>query len=398
MTLARGDPSILQHPKTLPGYGVSLVCFGLTTLSMAAIGLLVPFLGAVATATGSSSSEVGMALSLFSLPSAVGSVLSGQLCDRYGARTLLLGGAAVAIAADALVFTANSTWLLAFSLLLAGVAFSMIVVSAPALIMALLDGSARARALSLWVTYAPVGVALGLLLAAPFLGQTYWRLVLVVHGVLLGVAMAAGLYVFGGGAPVTGKATVPTLQDLVALVREETVLRLGIALAVPSAISYGVSLLAPSYIAQVHRAGLASAAISVALAKIVVVVSGGLVTGWILTRNANPRRAFHVLWLLGLAGQGLLFYPLSGFAAAITGFGLWLFAYAGIAAVAMTLLPTLFPNQKSMGIANGMISQMISCVSFLAPIIYFASMPWWAFLAICAAGMGLSIVALPRGD
>lgn len=376
--------------------GASLACFGLTTLSMATVGLLVPLIGTMAAATGVSSAQLGMALSLFSLPSAFGSILSGQLCDRYGARRLLLGGALMAIAADALLFVTMSAWVFGLALLLAGVAFSMVVVSAPALLIALLDGGARAKALSLWVTYAPVGVALGLLLAAPFVGQQNWRWVMAVHAALLALATLGGGRVFGGAEPGPADRSVPALHDLVALLRERTILRLGAALAVPAALSYGTSLLAPSYIAKVHHVGLGSAAISVALAKIAVVLSGGLFTGWILSRDAHPGRTFNRLWLLGLAGQALLFYPASGFVAGIAGFGLWLFAYAGISATAMTMLPVLFPTRQSMGLANGMISQMTSCASFLAPIVYFAPLAWWVFPAIALGAMALSLIALPR--
>ncbi len=374
---------------------ISLIAYLLTMLSMASIGILLPIAGDLARTLGVPASEIGATIAYFSIPSALGSILVGQLCDRFGTSRILLAGGALAILADLSLFLAPSPALLAVGTFITGIAFAAIVVSAPALLIARLDGTARSRALSLWSTYAAVGISAGLLLGAPFAGQSFWRQAILLHAALLLAALVAAMVCFrgmdDGPRPNSGAAA----RSSWAMLRHIPVLRLAVAMALPNAISYGTSLLAPSYITATHHVSIASAATAVALAKIVVVLSGGLFSGWVLARAISPRAMFVALVVLGLVGQLALFHPQSGFALALAGLGIWLFCYSAIAAIIMALLPVIFDRPSAMGAASGLVSQATSCASFVAPILYFTQQSWSFFPTICAIGMAAAAIILP---
>lgn len=378
-----------------PGPGLGILAFLLTMLSMATVGLIVPLGAEFSAVLGLSKAQFGTALSLFSIPSAVFSLTVGTLCDRIGAKRLFFGGVIVAILADLLLARVDDPLMFRMEMFIAGIGFAAIVVTSPVLIIANLQDRARNQALSLWSTYAPVGVSVGLLLAAPFAGADGWRNVIYIHVALLVVTGGLAAFAFrriGFEAP-RGRAS---LADMFRVVREPVVVRLAIALAVPSGLSYGTSLLAPSWIMGTTGVSMASAATMVAVAKIAVVLAGGLIAGWLVTRRSSEWHLFAVLVAIGIVGQFLLFYPASGLVLALLGLGIWLFAYSGISALVFTVLPVVFQKKEEMGAANGLISQITSCFSFLAPIIYFQEFDWLFFPGICIAGTLAALLLMPR--
>lgn len=390
-----GAPADLAAAKaSVPG--LSILAFLLTMLSMATVGVIVPLSAELTTLLGLGKAQFGTALSLFSIPSAVFSLFVGALCDRIGANRLFFAGVAMAIAADLLLVRVDTPLLFHLELLFAGIGFAAIVVTSPVLIIANLEDKARTQSLSLWSTYAPVGVSVGLLVAAPFAGTAGWRNAIYVHLALLVAAGAGAAWQFRGIRVAPAVSERAKISGMFRILREPIVVRLALALAVPSALSYGTSLLAPSYLTVTTGVSIASAAVLVAGAKIAVVMAGGLIAGWLVSRQGREWHLFAVLTVVGIVGQFLLFYPASGLVVSLGGLGLWLFAYSGISALVFTTLPVLFSRREETGAANGLISQIVSCFAFLAPIIYFQDFGWIFFPAICVIGTGTALLIMPR--
>src|SRR5688572_13367604 len=68
-------------------------------LSMMTVGVVVPFISTLCATFEASPAELGLAIALFSLPTAVLATIGGGLIDRYGVRrSLLLAGSVAAIA------------------------------------------------------------------------------------------------------------------------------------------------------------------------------------------------------------------------------------------------------------------------------------------------------------
>ena len=372
---------------------LTAILYLVTGLSMATIGVIVPFMGPIGAELGASGGQIGFAISLFSLPSALIALAGGAATDRIGVRRTLLMSGLIAVPGSLIVSQARSIAMIDVGLLVCGVAFAGISVSAPAALIASLSGGAQVRAMSFWSTYAPTGYALGLLMAVPFAGDASWRTAAMVHAAAMAVATALLLLV--PALPRVHAAQGRGVASVLRLFADGAILRIGLAVALPNGISYGVSLVSPSYLARVHDIGLSLSSGAVAAAKIAAMVFGGLATGYLLSRKVPAKRLYLMLAATGLAAQVALFVPHGSFALAIAGLILWLFCFGGMAGTAMARLSTVVSDPARIGIASGAVGQMISIASFAAPTVYLGLVSWQPFCAIAAIGLAAAAVALP---
>jgi predicted MFS family arabinose efflux permease len=186
-----------------------------------------------------------------------------------------------------------------------------------------------------------------------------------------------------------------TLARMLDIVREPRALRLGLAVALPNAVSYGTSIAAPSYLARVHHLSIASSSATVAFAKIAAVVIGGLSMGHLLSRTSRTTLLFAVMVAIGVLAQTILFLPASGIALATVGLILWLFAFGGMAGGGMTLLPTVSRDPARSGAASGLVNQFISLASFATPSTWLALHSGVQYVGLATVCLIISLIALP---
>ena len=381
----------------LQSWGITALLYALTTLSMATVGVLVPFMAHLSFILHASPAQIGIAIACFSLPSAILATVGGAVIDAVGVRRAIVVSGLYAMCGDALACAAPSIAPFDLALLLCGVAFAGISVAAPAMIVEAMAGAPQIRAMSFWSTYAPTGYAMGLLMTVPFLAGDGWKAAMLVHGVLMAIGTASAMAL---PSPVRRPAAAAprarlSLRGLGAIFRDGPTLRLGIAVALPNGISYGTSLVAPTYLARAHDVGLAASSTTVALAKIFAMIVGGVVTGQLLARQINPRRLFLALAGLGCIAQVLLYAPASSFAVAAGALIVWLFAFGGMAGGAMAQLPLVVGDRAHTGLASGLIGQLISVASFCAPPLYFGLTNWVGYCAVALVGLLVSAWAIP---
>ncbi len=365
--------------------------------AMMTIGVLVPFIDRLRNDLGASGAEIGFAFALFSIPSAVLATVGGDLIDSYGLRRSMVLAAGTGAAGSMLASRAHTLLGLDGAMLVAGLGFAALCVSLPCLIMATLQGGARIRSLSFASTFAPTGYAGGLLLAVPFAASGAWRMAMLTHGALM-AAVLLGLVVGMPKITVTRQPALGIgrrLKGMFSLFREPRALRLGLAVALPNALSYGTSLAAPSYLARVHHLSLATSSASVAIAKLTAMIIGGLSMGYLLSRAVAPRLLFTVMAVVGLAAQALLFLPARGIALATVALVVWLFAFGGMSGGAMTLLPSVTRDPNRAGSASGLVNQFISLASFAAPSTWLALHDGPQYVLLAAGCLGVSALALP---
>ncbi|MFC3672490.1 MFS transporter [Novosphingobium pokkalii] len=393
--------SAVANPATSRGWSVLALAYALTLASMAQVGVIAALTLDLAKALGLTAAQIGQGLALFSLPSALLAVPCGALVDRLGARRVLVWSGLAGALADALAVAGGNSSALYAALLLSGLAFTGISVAAPALLAAAYGGARQVRAMALWSTYAPAGFALGLVLGAPFAQTGHWVQPLALHGALLGIlglcALALPHLVQMAGLPDRAAA----MRELALVLREPRVLRLALAVAVPSAISYGTSLVAPAWLARVHGASMAESATVVAAAKGVAMMLGGLAAGAVLARAGRRRVLFAGLAMAGALAQALLFWPGGSLALASAALFAWLLAFSGLGAVAMAQLPALAEagaeaGGNRQGRVSGVIGQAISLLSFLAPAIYFGMSGWIGYVLLAGCGLAMAALALPE--
>jgi predicted MFS family arabinose efflux permease len=182
---------------------------------------------------------------------------------------------------------------------------------------------------------------------------------------------------------------------MLGIFREPRAIRLGIAVALPNAVSYGTSLAAPSYLARVHHLSIATSSASVAVAKLAAMIIGGLSMGYLLSRAVRPSLLFTVMAAIGVLAQIVLFLPDSSMPLATMGLVLWLFSFGGMAGGAMTLLPSVAGDPSRSGSASGLVNQFISLASFAAPSTWLALQNGVHYVILAMVCLLISCIALP---
>jgi predicted MFS family arabinose efflux permease len=364
---------------------------------MMSVGIVVPFIGPLTTYFAASPAQLGVAIALFSLPTAVLAVVSGGLIDRYGVRRSMLLAAGISASGSLLASQAHSLLSLDCGMLISGLGFGGICVAAPCLIMATLRDAARTRAMAFFSTFAPTGYAAGLLLAVPFTTDGSWRVAFLVHAGMMALTLICLLRYLPRVRTVAGErgSLRSNVADMLDILRRPRALRLGIAVALPNAVSYGTSLAAPAYLAREHGLSIATSAATVAFAKVAAMIIGGLGMGYVLSRAVSTSLMFTLMVAIGASAQAVLFLPASSIILATAALIVWLFAFGGMVGGAMTLLPTVVHDPGRGGAASGLVNQFISVASFAAPSTWLALHHGIQFVLLAGLCLLVSLLALP---
>ena len=369
-----------------------------SVLCMMTVGVIVPFISTLSQDLHTTPAQLGLAIALFSVPSAILATVGGGLLDAYGVRRSMLFAAGFSAVGSALASRAGSALAFDGSMLVSGLGFGAMCVAAPCLIMATLSEGARIRSMSLLSTFAPTGYAAGLLLAVVFVDSGNWHAAMLAHAALLAITFAAVLVFVPS---VSSRATegreplAQTLRRMLGIFRVPGAVRLGIAVALPNAVSYGTSLAVPSFLAHVHHLSIATSSASVASAKLSALMVGGVGMGYLLSRQIAARTLFAVMVVIGIVAQSILFLSTSSITLATVALVLWLFAFGGMSGGAMTLLPLVVRDPTRRGAASGLVNQCISLASFCAPSTWLALNDGLQFVLLAAACMMVSLLALP---
>jgi predicted MFS family arabinose efflux permease len=391
-----------RKPMVAAGTSNALVLTALaylpTVFCMMTVGVIVPFIDVLGAELAASRAQLGLSIALFSMPTAILATAGGALIDRYGVRRSMLFAVATSSLGSLLASRAHSLLALDCAMLISGAGFGGTCVSAPSLLIRTLTGPIRTRAMAFWSTFAPTGYAAGLLLAVPFTAHDAWHVALRVHVAILLAVLPALVWLLPRTA--TGTATSRdslrhTFSRMLSIIREPRVLRLGIAVALPNAVSYGTSLAIPSYLARVHHLTIATSSAAVAGAKIAAMIIGGLSMGYLLSRAVSAGLLFGTMVAIGVLAQTLLFLPSSGVALATAALILWLFAFGGMAGAAMSLLPNVVGDPARSGVASGVVNQFISLACFAAPSTWLALHSSMQFVLLALVALLASLFALP---
>jgi|HubBroStandDraft_5_1064220.scaffolds.fasta_scaffold18984_2 predicted MFS family arabinose efflux permease len=400
--LGIGTPGPSMEPTLNPPHRSAIALTALayipSVLSMMPVGVLVPFIDALSRNLGATPPQLGLAIALFSVPSAILATLGGGLIDRYGVRRSLLSAAAALILGSVLASQVHSLLALDCAMVVSGLGFAGICVGAPCLVMATLRNGVRTRSMALCSTFAPTGYAGGLLLAVPFTDSGDWRTAFLAHAAMMTVAFGALLLFVPNVASVTRESRGSmrqTFADMLNVIREPRALRLAVAIALPNAVSYGTSLAVPSYLARVHHLTIAHSSATVAFAKLAAMIIGGLSMGYLLSRQVRISLLFAFMVATGLLAQTILFLPASGMTLATVALMLWLFSFGGMAGGGMTLLPTVVRDPARSGAASGLVNQAISIVSFATPSTWLALHSGMQYVLLATACLLISLIALP---
>ena len=115
-------PSMEQtlNPPHRSAIALTALAYIPSVLCMMPVGVLVPFIDALSRDLATTAPQLGLAIALFSVPSAILATLGGGLIDRYGVRRSLLLAAAALILGSVLVSQVHSLLALDCAMVVSG--------------------------------------------------------------------------------------------------------------------------------------------------------------------------------------------------------------------------------------------------------------------------------------
>jgi predicted MFS family arabinose efflux permease len=277
-----------------------------------------------------------------------------------------------------------------------GAAFLAVTITAPTLIAARTAAAERNVALSLWSTYMPAGIALGMF-AAPLLDVLGWRWVWAGCSLLPLLAAAAVLRLVPreAGRPVQSEGDLPGAVR--ALVRAR--LPLLVALCFPSyaLVYFGIAGFLPAFLTEVHGLAIGTAGIVGAMAA-VANVGGNLAAGLLLRAGARATRLVLVCGTAMALLAALCFALPAPWWVALA-LAVLACAIGGVVPASLfALLPRTVPSPALTAPAMGLVIQCNNIGQLLGPLLIAAvAGAGWAFVGVPLLAAGAVVAAAALG-
>ena len=323
-------------------------------------------------------------ISMFSVVGATLGCLAGSIVDRMGAHRAACGGLFCIAAASLGGSVAQLPWALLASRALEGMAFVMVVVAIPSLLVASASESDLRFVPALWGIYMPTGMAVSLASAQPILHAFGWRAlwqvdatVLVLLGIALLLAPAPSLVLRG--------RALPSLRELLRSVWHAGPVLLGLIFACYTGQYMAVMSFLPTLL-QIQGTTARAAGLLSALA-VMANAAGNLAGGALVARGARPWRLMSAACLAMLiAGAGIYLYA---FPPTLRYLLVMLLSAAGglIPAAIFALLPRIARDRQSTATTMGFVVQCSHVGQLAGP-------PAVAAVAAAAGGFQLSALVL----
>jgi MFS family permease len=294
-------------------------------------------------------------ISMFSIVGATLGFLAGSVVDRMGPRRTATGGLFCIAMASLGGSFASLPWVLLVSRALEGMAFVMVVVAIPSLLVASASESDRRFVPALWGIYMPVGMAISLATAQPVLHAYGWRALWQVDAAVL-LLLGLGLLLSPSpGVHVRGRA-LPTLPELLRSVWHPGPLLLGVIFGCYTVQYMSVMGFLPT-ILQAQGTSAPAAGLLSALA-VLANAAGNLIGGALIARGARPRSLIAGACLVMIVAAAGIYVP--QWPATLRYLLVVVLSGVGglIPASLFALVPRLAPDRQSSATTMGFVVQL----------------------------------------
>jgi MFS family permease len=323
-------------------------------------------------------------ISMFSVVGATLGCLAGSIIDRMGPHRAATGGLFGIAVASLAGSCAHRPWMLLVSRAVEGMAFVMVVVAVPSLLLASASTVDRRFVPALWGIYMPIGMAISLASAQPVLHAYGWRVLWQINAVVL-VGLGMALLLTPTPTLVTRGRALPGLGALIRSVWHPGPVLLALIFA-----SYTVQYMAVmGFLPTILQAQGTSAQAAGLLSALAVMANaaGNLSVGALLARGAVPWRLIGAACLVMLvAAAGIYLQALPG---ALRYLLVVTLAAAGglIPGSIFALVPRLAQDRQSTATTMGFVVQFSHLGQLAGP-------PALAAVAAVAGGFQLSALVL----
>jgi MFS family permease len=366
----------------MPALGRFVVVFAATLAAAATIGKLVPHIPRLAAQFDVSLGMAGFLVSSVMLPGALAGPLFGALVDRVPPRRMALFGLALALlSALGLPYSPN-LWAFLAVRLLEGAGYTLLVVAATLIVVEVSTPRRRALALATFSAFAPLGFALGQLLAA---GASDRAIAFGHTASLFSMLLLTALLIPGTRpAPKAGR-------NLVHALRHPPAVRTAIAFGCVAGLLLGAVALAPLVLSERLVVPMDEAARLTALAA-VLGIAGRFVSGWLLGHQA-PLSVFTWATILGVCVLPFAFIA-GDLYAALAFFAIFQICMGALAATLSAMLPHVAPSPAELGTVAGLANQAITAGNLLGPPLVLAVFATAGLVAAIGVLSGAVVVAL----
>jgi cyanate permease len=323
-------------------------------------------------------------ISMFSIVGATLGCLAGSMVDRIGPHRAATGGlfgiATASLAGSFVVLP----WALLLSRAFEGMAFVMVVVAIPSLLVASASDSDRRFVPALWGIYMPVGMAISLATAQPVLHAYGWRVLWQLDALVL-LFLGIGLLVTPGPAVARRGRAQPNLRELLRSVWHPGPILLALIFGLYTLQYMSVMGFLPT-ILQAQGTSAQAAGLLSALA-VMANAAGNLGAGALIARGAAPRRLIAAACLVMIVAAAGIYLqqlpPTLRYVLVVT-----LSGVGGlIPASLFALVPRVAPDRQSTATTMGFVVQFSHVGQLAGP-------PAVAAVAAAAGGFQLSALVL----
>lgn len=330
--------------------------------------------------------QIALLISLLEVGGALFGFVAGLGLARFGMRAFLLAGGATLAGASLVEAIAPSPAILFAARAFEGVGYLLMVIVAPTAIAALATDQSRGRALALWSTFVPVGLALGSAVTASLVTLAGPRGVMLLWAVAL-AAVTALLTRFplpgAGGQRITLPAPAAWVSTF--------------AFGLYTLFVCALLMLLPSFLVERSGAPIGQVGLITALASLAA-LPGSAAAMWLMRGGQlSPHRMMLVSTLALLATLPLVFWLYQSGGTSLVESG----ALAIAATLVSGLVPPLMfarlpaqagattPDDPRIAAANGLITQFGAGGALLGPPLAGMVVAAWGWPAL-----GIALIAL----
>jgi len=335
--------------------------------------------------------QIALLISLLEVGGGVFGFVAGLGLARFGMRSFLLLGGAILAGTSLIEALAPNPAILFAARAVEGIGYLLMVIVCPTAIAALATDQSRGRALALWSTFVPVGLALGSAVTASLVTLAGPRGVMLAWAIALAIitALLTRLPLPGaGGRRITLPAPAAWLSTF--------------GFGLYTLFVCALLMLLPSFLVERSGAPIEQVGLITALASLAA-LPGSAAAMWLMRSGSlSSRRMMLVSTLALLATLPLVFWLYQTGTASLAGIGM---LAIGATLVSGLVSPLMFarlpaqagattPDDPRIAAANGLITQFGAGGALLGPPLAGMIVAAWGWPALGVAMIGLVLAML----